>query len=159
MFPSDMHVALSQPFPVSFPLACVILLHSTYYLTLYFRFVCLLWMFFALDAHQNYLRSYQKSQIIAHTRITWAVLYIYIYESLGAVGAGKCLRHRKLKMLYSQSWEPLYIYFCLFVFFLLSVDHKFNKSKAVSILFIALFIALRIVPGTQQAFNKYLFIT
>ena len=66
---------------------------------------------------------------------------------LGGVG-GDILGIGNLKTLYLELRTSVYL--CLFVclFFLLSIDYTFSKGLVLFILFTALFLALRIVPGT-----------
>lgn len=66
---------------------------------------------------------------------------------LGGVG-GDILGIGSLKTLYLELRTSVYMCVCVCLFFLLSIDYTFSKGLVLFILFTALFLALRIVPGT-----------
>lgn len=68
---------------------------------------------------------------------------------LGGVG-GDILGIGSLKTLYLELRTSVYMCVCVCLFFLLSIDYTFSKGRflVLFILFTALFLALRIVPGT-----------
>lgn len=65
----------------------------------------------------------------------------------GGVG-GDILGIGSLKTLYLELRTSVYMCVCVCLFFLLSIDYTFSKGLVLFILFTALFLALRIVPGT-----------